>query len=267
MTEPNEGVPEIDLDALIPESGVVPAPAPVEPVTPEPEPAPAPVPQFTEEIEQLKAGYEEKLANATALMEAQTSRMNTLEQLVNQGYQAAHTPAPEPEVPKFTQEELLKDPIGTLERVSDAKARAAVTQNNEQITQVVGSLVERSHQAELKALEGRKYYSQVKEELAQVFVGNPALKMQANSAELAYNMIVGKNIETLEKGAPAPVTPVTPVVPRTPVPVPTGGAPVAPAAPVEPVAPAEPELTEAQKRLQAKFAAIDGIDLTAKDFD
>jgi hypothetical protein len=191
--------------------------------------------------------------------------MNSLEQLVNQSYQAAHAPAPEPEAPKFTKEELLADPIGTLERVSDAKARAAVKQDREATQNVLGTLVERSHQAELKALESKKYYGQLKDKVAEVFQANPQLKLQPNSAELAYNMLVGQNIESLETGT-TPAANLT--VPRTPVPTPTPGAPAAPAAPVEAEPTSkEPELTEAQKRLQAKFSMIgDAPNLDPKDF-
>jgi hypothetical protein len=264
--ENDANAPEIDLDALLPEAGPEPvATPPAEPVTPVPDPEPTPAPQFAEEIEQLRAGYEEKLSAATQLIEQQSARMNSLEQLVNQGFQAAHAPPAEPEVPKFTKEELLADPLGTLEKVSEAKAKAAVKQTEGQITQVMGTLIERSHQAELKALEHKKYFKQLKPQIDEVFKANPQLKMQPNSAELAYNMLVGQNIETLETGAtPAPA----PAVPRTPVPTPAPGTPAAPAAPAEAPPKEEPKLTEAQVRLQKKFAMIaDAPGLDPSDFE
>jgi hypothetical protein len=266
-------VPEIDLDTFVNEYGQDPV-APVAPVeTPPVEPAPVPIPDPAElkaDFDALKDGYAQREAQYQAVIDQQNSRMNTLENLVNQGYQRAHAEPPKPEVPTFTQEELLADPIGTLERVSDAKAKAAIQTNNEQLSGVIGGLVERSWQGELASISNKRYFSQVKGEIESMVEANPALKLQPNSAELAYNMIVGRDIEKLMAEAPGPklvtTDPVVPVTPRTPVPVPAGGGPAPPAPPTDTPPRKDPELTAAQKRLQAKFAALD-IGLTANDFE
>jgi hypothetical protein len=267
-------VPELDLETFVNEYGQDPAPpAPVEtpPVEPTPGPTPVTPDLYKAELDALKEGYAQKEKQYQDLINQQNSRMNTLETLVNRGYQNAHAEPPKPEIPTFTQEELLQDPIGTLERVSDAKAKARIQENNEQLSGVIGGLVERSWQGEMKGISGKRYYNQVKDEIQSMVEANPALKLQPNSAELAYNMIVGRDIEKLMAGDtstppsdPTP-TPAPPATPRTPVPVPAGGGPANPAPPADTPPKKEPELTAAQKRLQAKFAALD-IGLTGKDF-
>jgi hypothetical protein len=270
MPEQDTNTPELDLEALANEYGQdpVPAPAPVPEVDPAPAPTPDPTPDWQAKLDALTTGYEERERGYKEVIDQQNARMSSLEQLVNRGYQAAHPATPEPAVPQFTQEELLKDPIGTLEKVSDAKAKAAVVQNNEQLSGVIGGLIERSWRGELSAISSKKYYPHVKDEIEKMVEANPNLKLQPNAAELAYNMIVGRDIEKLEKLVPAgggegsgPTPTPTPRLVPTPTPLHTP----APVPPEGDPAPKAPELTEAQKALQAKFAGLD-IGLTAADF-
>jgi uncharacterized phage infection (PIP) family protein YhgE len=277
MTKENktQDVPELDLDTFVNEYGQDTAPpAPVEtpPVEPAPDPAPAPALNVEAELEALKSGYAEREKQYQEVIDQQNSRMNTLETLVNQGYQRAHAEPPKPEIPTYTEEELRTDPVGTIERMSDAKARAAIQTNNEQLSQVIGGLVERSWQGELKGISAKPYYNQVKDEIEGMVKQNPNLKLQPNSAELAYNMITGRmlsegKLQPLAKPTLVPPleTP-APVPSRVPTPLPTTSGPAGPVPPEGDPPKKEVELTDAQKRLQAKFAGLD-IGLVASDFE
>lgn len=255
---------KVDLDSVINEFGAEPAPEPAEePVAPAAEPAVDQLKQLSEDFNTLKSGYEDRESGYKRVIEEQSGRMKNLETLVNQGYQNVHQPAPEPEK-IYTQEELVKAPMETIDKIAENKARKIIEQNNAQVSEVVGTLIERSHRSELDALKGERFYTQLKPKLEQTFKDNPGLKTQANSAQMAYNMLVGQNLEELINGETPAVEP-TPPAKTTPLGTPPGGGPAGPAAPdAEPAK--EIELTPAQKALQAKFARL-GTKLEAGDFE
>jgi hypothetical protein len=272
--EKTPDVPELDLDTFVNEYGQEPvAPAPVEtpPVEPAPEPAPA-APDFKSELDALKSGYEEQEKHYQEIIDQQNSRMQTLETLVNQGYQRAHAEPPKPEIPTFTPEELQNDPVGTIERMSDVKAKAAIEANNQQLSNVIGGLVERSWQGELSALRTKPYFKEAEAEIDALVQQNPSMKLTPNSAALAYNMIIGRKLDAGElkpitgPTLVPPTTPAVPSTPRTPVPVPAPGGPPSPVPPEGSPPKKEPELTARQKELQKRFASLE-VGLTANDFE
>ncbi len=184
MPDETPDVPTLDLETFVNEYGQEAPIAPVEtpPVEPTPDPTPAPTFDAQAELATLKEGYEEREKQYQSTIDQQNSRMSTLESLVNQGYQRAHAEPVKPEEPTFTQEELLANPMETIARVSDAKAKAAILKNNEQLSGVMGNLVERSWQGELKSLTNKRFYGQVKDEINDMAAKNPNLKFQPDSA-------------------------------------------------------------------------------------
>jgi hypothetical protein len=264
MVEDNDVIREYEVLDTTP---VDPEPAPT------PDPAPA-VPDWTAKFEEIKAGYDGREAEYKQALADQQAKLDRLEGLVQGAYANAHatTPDPEPEQ-TFTKEDLVKDPVGTLERVSDAKARKALQEYSKELQPVMNNLVERGFQGELAMVSQRKYYPYVKDKLSQTFESNPQLKGQAGAVEYAYRMLVGENIEEIEKswekanpgGDPPPPPPTPPV--EAPIPSanrsPNPGRTAAPTAPAPPKN--EPQLTAEQLRVQAKFKRDFGLDLSAKD--
>ena len=250
------------LDSSNPvEAGVEVAPE----VTPEPEPEPKPdqvdyaalidekVGAVRTEFETERKGYKDTIAR-------QDANINQLSQLVGGAYTAAHPAAP-PE-PDATEADLVKDPIGTLNRVSDARTKKAIVEYDKGMSGLLRNVVERGYQGELKGLSGKRFAKQAIPEIEKIFDAKPEMKMQANAAEMAYNMLVGQHFEEWSKDAPVETptdAPVGPVPPAPPVPAGrpgSGGPPTLVETPIE--------LTAVQKALQGKFAAL-GIPLTEKD--
>lgn len=238
---------------------------------PAPEPTPAtdtPAPDYESllntKMDEVRGEFTKREDTYKETIEKQGQAINKLETLVGGAYTQAHPVAPAPE-PEITEADLAKDPMGTLNRVSDARVKKAITEYDTGMSQVLRNVVERGYQGEMKGVATKKYFKYAQSELEDMFVKNPALKMQANSVEMAYRLLVGTNIEDYEtkyvadnpKSAPAGDN-----VPTPAPPVPSGQAPGAgPPAPVK----AEPELTANQKALVGKFAAM-GIALENKDF-
>jgi hypothetical protein len=215
-------------------------------------------------FEEIKAQYEGREAQYKEKLAAQDSKLSQLERLVQDSYSRAH-PAPaekeEPEV-KFEQADLVKDPIGTLERVSTARTKKAIAEYDASMRPVLEQLVERGYQGELAAVSQRKYYPYVKDKIEQAFTANPALKTQAGSVEYAYRMFVGEHIEDIEKEWAKDKG--TEPVGGEPTPKPTPPGKTGRPGPPEDKPTKKVELSPDQQRVKAKFAAL-GLELTDKD--
>ena len=213
-----------------------------------------------EKIDAMRVEFASEREGYKATIAQQGANIEQLNSLVGGAFNAARTPEPEPEV-SFTEEDLRTDPVGTLNRVTEANTRRALIEYDRSNSAVLRQVVERGFKGEVAGLASRKFFAQAKPEIEKMFAAKPELKMQAGAAEMAYDLMVGQNYEKWEKELVGTAPAVPPVIPPPPVPAGKvgsgGGAP-----PVE-TKPAV-ELTQAQTRLKAKFAAM-GMPLSDED--
>jgi hypothetical protein len=215
-------------------------------------------------VQQIRTELENQYSDTIA---KQQSSIEKLSALVGGAYEKVHQPAAAD--PEVTEQDLVKDPIGTLNRVSDARTKKALEEYNKGMSQVLNTVVERGYQGELRGLTGQRFYKYAEPEIKKMFDANPQLKLQPNAVDYAYKMLVGENYEAWEKqlatettepgGGPKP--PVVPAPTPTPAPQRGGGGP-----PRETDAKVEPELTQNQKILQAKLNNM-GFDMSASDME
>jgi hypothetical protein len=254
-------------------------PAPAEPAPVEPQPSEDLNAQFEAFKTEMAGQYEQKVANYEKTIQEQQTNLARLEGLVQGAYNNVQAPAPAaPPAPEYTEQDFMRDPMGTLDKVAAARAQAqsdaAIQEFTGQLAPVVNNVIERGYRGELATVanskKGKRYWKYVEKEVQGLFDKNPQLKAQAGAVEQAFNGVIGQNILELEERISKESAgnglqpPDTINIPRV-APVP-GGRPGSAAPPTE--APKkETALTPEQQRVADKFkAALGGIEWEDSDF-
>ena len=133
--------------------------------------------------ERLEQQYREDRA-------AYQARLEMMERSLNRPAPGPASPEPE----RLSAEAIAADPEKGLQLLRESIANDL----RKQYEPTINSLRDTAFQSEVEALKGKKYFSDVEPELRKYFDEHPEAR-QPGAAKQAYAVLVGQNLETLEK--------------------------------------------------------------------